>query len=198
MDTVPGKSAFRLLALPAELRALVFQHSLLRQTQSMRICSICSIARPVERKLHPVDHVEPHFLALLLVCKQLYQEAMSIFYGHNKVPAARSEPLAFSLRAIGSKRRANIRNLKCAIGLTHFSLPCLKYLETCAALRHLEIQAFSTSLDQQKNAGTFDHLHVYGRGFVVQYGEIHIVSRSEARRAAFEGERDVAGGRRVL
>ena len=195
MDTSPENSVFRLLSLPHELRSIVFHHVLLWHIQPHRFCSSCSVARPVRKPLHPLNHMEPKFLAILLVSKQLYHEAMPVFYGHNEFLAVGAKPCVLFLRGIGPERRAHLRNLDCRIGFNLSSYGCLKYLASCTGLRSLRIHAVSQSLIEQKRGGAFDNLHGFGTVTVTHHGHTIGVSHSEVYRAALGKKSEPSRGR---
>ena len=195
MDTSPRESVFPLLSLPPELRSIVFHYALLWETQPVRICSSCSVARPVKKHLHPLNHMTPNFLAIFLVSKQVYHEAMPVFYRHNTFLAAGATACTLFLRGIGPERRAQIRDLTCRIGLSLFSYGCLKYLGSCTGLRSLRIQAFSQSLIEQKRGGAFDNLHGFGTVTVTHRGRTIGVSHSRDYRIALGREPEPSTGR---
>ena len=182
MNTSPGQSVFQLLSLPPELRTLVFHHVLLWHDQPLRFCSACNVTRPVRNPLHPRTHMEPNFLATLLVSKQFYHEAMPVFYGHNRFLAAGVKHCVPFLKGIGPERRTHLRDLDCRIGFSLFSYGCLKYLASCTGLRSLRIRAVSQSLVEQKRGGAFEHLHSFGTVTVNHHGHTIGVSHSKAYR----------------
>jgi len=126
----PPKAYFKFLELPPELRNMIYEFALVEDQPTFISC------------YYKCPNMRPRGFGLLLVCKQIYEEGLSILFGMNTISFFSVEDMAMSLKSLGKFQRDLIRSV-------YFDLrgksrsEGIEWLADCANLRSLKIEVHS-------------------------------------------------------
>lgn len=135
------------LQLPPELRQQIYRFSLF-QNLTVRLSS-----RP--NKLN-----RRHATNLLLVCQQIYNEAVQVFYRVNIFQAWDPKIGYRMLKTIGSDLSSHLRHFVCVLGRDSFTCALLRLLAKCRNLRELGFKTTWSNLKDLIESDAFIDMHV--------------------------------------